>query len=232
VLVLVRLILDDRLGALARATAAIAEVGGNILEMDVVDSDGSTVVDDFVVQLEAVEPELLAQQLASLSGTAVDCIRTTSHAELHQELELISTLAANPRPSLDLLARLMPALIRCDWAVVISSRGSSIAVTHASAHGPRVRWTSLPWLPLSAPMVLDAGESWVPSALHSESVSMAAAPVDGETSVLVCRTVGPEFRMREVGRLGQLARLAGRLMNPGPLPTQNLEANAERTVVG
>jgi len=220
--VLVRLILDDRPGALSHATAAIADVGGNILGMDLVDSDETTVVDDFVVQLDDAEPEALAQRLASLPGAVVECVRVTPQTELHRELELISTLAADPKPSLDLLARLVPGIIRCDWAVVVSSAGSAVAVTHASGHGPRIRWTSLPWLPLERAKTLDAAEDWVPPSWHSGTLSLAAAPVDAETSVLACRGAGPAFRPREVNRLAQLGRLAGRL-----LETVSPEATAQ-----
>lgn len=210
--ILVRLILDDRPGALSHAAAAIADIGGNILGMDVVDHDGTTVVDDFVVQLHDAKPAELAQLLASLPGTLVECVRVTPQTELHRELELISTLAAAERPSLDLLARLVPAIVRCDWAVVISSGNSAATITYASVHGPRIRWTSLPWLPLEKAMTLDANEDWVPSSLQSDALSLAAAPVNSETSVLACREEGPSFRPREVERLAQLGQLAGRLL--------------------
>lgn len=206
------MILDDRPGALSHATAAIADVGGNILGMDVVDGDGTTIVDDFIVQLDAPEPECLAQRLGSLPGVVVECVRVARQTDLHRELELISTFAANPKPSLDLLARLVPAIVRCDWAVVVSSAGSAVGTTHASGHGPRIRWSSLPWLPLTTARTLDAGEDWVPSAWQSEALSLAAAPVDSETNVLACRGAGPAFRPREVNRLSQLGQLAGRLL--------------------
>ena len=216
--VLVRLILDDRPGSLSQATAAIADAGGNILEMDIVDRDGSTVVDDFVVQLDDGDTENLAQLLAALPGTEVECIRETTRTELHRELELMSTLATDPRSSLDLLARLVPAIVRCDWAVVLSWAGSEFFSTHVSLRGPRIRWTNLPWLPLEKATILDGGEDWFPSTRHSESLSLAAAPVDLTTCVLACREAGPFFRSGEVDRLAQLGQLAGRLLQPG-LPT-------------
>lgn len=224
--VLLRLILADKPGALAHATAAIAEVGGNIRAMDVVDGDGTTVVDDFVVELEGTEPEFLAQLLASLPSTHVECVRVSPQMELHRELELISTFAADPT-SLDLLARLVPAIIRCDWAVVISSIGSAVAVTHASLKGPRIRWTDLPWLPLEKATVLEASEDWVPSFRHSVNMALAAAPVNVETSVLACREAGPAFRPREVDRLEQLGQLVGHLVQTGS-PTATMQMVASR----
>jgi hypothetical protein len=98
--------------------------------------------------------------------------------------------------------------------VIISSAGSGVAVTHASTNGPRVRWTSLPWMPLQHATTLDADESWVPSSLHSEKLSLSAAPVDERTSVLACRFEGPSFRRQEVERLARLGRLAGSLLPP------------------
>jgi hypothetical protein len=212
--VLVRLILDDRPGSLSSATAAIARIGGNILAMDVVDREGSSVVDDFVIQLDDLDTEQISQALSGEPGIVVDCVRVTPQVELHRELELISTIATSPRPSLELLARLVPAIVFCDWAVIISSVDSGVAVTHASTNGPRVRWTSLPWMPLAAATTLDADERWVPSSLHSEKLSLCAVPVDARTSVLASRFEGPSFRRQEVERLARLGQLAGSLLQP------------------
>jgi hypothetical protein len=210
--VLVRLILEDRPGSLSLATAAIARIGGNILAMDVVDREGTSVVDDFVIQLDDIDPTGITRALTGEPGIVVDCVRVTPQVELHRELELISTLATSPRPSLELLARLVPAIVVCDWSVIISSAGSGVAVTHASTNGPRVRWTSLPWMPLARATTLDPDESWVPSSLHSEKLSLSAAPIDERTCVLACRFEGPSFRRQEVERLARLGLLAGSLL--------------------
>jgi hypothetical protein len=222
---LVRLILNDRPGALSAATAAIAQAGGNILGMDVVERDEDRVIDDFVVQFDNVDPTSITALLAENSDFEVDCIRVTPQVELHQELELISTLATSPRPSLELLARLVPAMVHCDWSVVVSSAGSGVAITHASANGPRIRWTSLPWLPLHVATSLDVDDNWVPSSMYSDNLSLAAAPIDATTCILACRWVGPTFRPREIARLGQMARLAGRLLPPDGPSTAALDAH-------
>ena len=216
--VLVRLVLDDRPGALSRAGAAIAEAGGDIVAMDVVDRDQSTVTDDFVVELnpgDSGDLGTLANRLSEVPGVVVECVRPTPQAQLHRELELITTLAVDPKPSLDrldLLARLVPAIIRCDWAVVVSSAGAAVGITHSSVSGPRIRWASLPWLPLREATTIDPDEQWVPSAWHGPKLALAAAPIDPRTSVLACRSEGPEFRPPEVVQLDQLGALAGRLL--------------------
>ena len=217
----VRLILDDCPGALSHAAAGIADVGGNIVWLDVVEQDGKTVVDDFVVELASTSRDELAQHLRSLSGVAVDCVRTAPDFDLHQEIELISSLASNPRPSLDLFARLVPAIVRCDWAVVISSVGPAHVITHTSANGPRIRWVSLPWIPIEKPVVFDKGEDWIPSAWHSDALGLLAAPIAGNTCVLTCRKMGPQFRPSEIERLTQLGQLAGRLL---PTPSDGSRA--------
>jgi hypothetical protein len=82
--VLIRLILDDRPGSLSLATAAIARIKGNIVAMDVVDREGQTVVDDFIVQLDDATPDQVANALAHEDGIVVDCVRETPQAELHR----------------------------------------------------------------------------------------------------------------------------------------------------
>jgi hypothetical protein len=216
--VLVRLVLEDRPGALSRAAAAIAEVGGDIVTMDVVDRNHSTVTDDFTVELSSessVDLEGIGSRLGEVPGVVVECLRPTPQAELQTELELITRLAVDSRLSLDrldLLARLTPAIIRCDWAAILTSSGSAVGITQSSISGPRIRWTNLPWLPLGGATTLDPHESWVPSAWHGAGLlALAAAPIDPRTSVLACRNGGPDFRPREVVELGQVAALAGRL---------------------
>jgi hypothetical protein len=220
--VLIRLVLEDRPGALSRAAAAIAEAGGDIVAMDVVDRNHTTVTDDFVVELNprgSVDLESVANRLSEVRGVVVECLRPTPQAELHRELELITELAVDSRLSLDrldLLARLIPAIIRCDWAAVLRSAGTAVGITHSSVSGPRIRWTNLPWLPLRGATTLDPDEPWVPSAWHGAGMlALAAAPIDSRTSVLACRSGGPDFRPREVVQLGQLGALAGRLFPAG-----------------
>ena len=210
--VLIRLILNDQPGALSIATAAIAAAGGNVLELDIVDREGTSVVDDFVVEIKDADPQALREELATTGGLTIECVRITPQVELHRELDLVSSLVTDPKPSLALLARLVPAIMRCDWAVVISTSGTAAAITHSSVHGPRVRWTSLPWLPLKRARTLDAGDEWVPSASRRDLVALAAAPIDERTCVLICRTEGPTFRPREVAQLAHLGRLAGRIV--------------------
>lgn len=215
-LVLVRLVLDDQPGALASAAAAIAEAGGNIRGIDVVDNDDTSVVDDFVVQLPDADTRPLRDRLALLPGVTVDHLAVTTGTELHREIELISSLATNDQ-SLSLLSRLVPAMLRCDWAIVISGAGSGISVTHASSQGPRVRWSQLPWFPLEGPMVFSGSQSWVPRSLGcTDTGSLAASPIDAQTSVLVCRNEGPRFRPKELTRLAQICQLAGRLLDKAP----------------
>jgi hypothetical protein len=171
--VLVRLVLEDRPGALSRAAAAIAEAGGDIVTMDVVDRDDSTVTDDFVVELSptaSTDLESMANRLGEVPGVVVECLRPTPQAEIHRELELIARLAVVDSKlsldRLDLLARLIPSIVRCDWAAVLTSVGEAVGITHSSVSGPRIRWTNLPWLPLSAATTLDPDDPWVPSAWH------------------------------------------------------------------
>ena len=212
---LIRLVLDDRPGALAQAATAIAQAGGDIVAVDVVERGDFQVIDDFVVDLndrDHIDLELMANRLRNEPGVGIECIRLTPQVELHRELELLTRLAVDPKPSLDLLVRLVPEIVRCDWAVVISSAGIGVGVTHASIAGPRIRWTTLPWLPLGEAAAIDPDERWLPSGWNGDELAFAAAPIDSRTTILTCRTGGPAFLRQELAHLGQLATLAGQLL--------------------
>lgn len=65
-----RVELPDRPGALASLAAAIADVGGDVVSVDIHDLDADYAIDDLVVVLPDGDPEALGVRLAA-DGTAV-----------------------------------------------------------------------------------------------------------------------------------------------------------------
>ncbi|WP_422785630.1 hypothetical protein [Pseudonocardia spirodelae] len=92
----VRVRLPDEAGALARLTAAVAEVGGNILSLTVHAQDGGSVLDELLVG-GAVTAERLSRVIRRrVRGTGPDAVRVTP-ADPHE-------LVDAPTRALDLLA--------------------------------------------------------------------------------------------------------------------------------
>jgi len=75
----VRIELPDRPGALAKAAAALALVGGNVMSVDIHEIDGERSVDEILVELpDAAEPGALASALADASAGVLLSVRPDS----------------------------------------------------------------------------------------------------------------------------------------------------------
>lgn len=66
--IILRCALDDRPGALARLAGAIAEVGGDIQAVDVVETAGGRALDDLVVAVDPAKGRRLADTVRALEG--------------------------------------------------------------------------------------------------------------------------------------------------------------------
>ncbi|MDQ6617826.1 MAG: ACT domain-containing protein [Actinomycetota bacterium] len=75
----VRIELPDRPGALAKAAAAIATVGGNVMSVDIHEIDGERSVDEILVELpDSCEPTTLSSVLSDADAGALLSVRADS----------------------------------------------------------------------------------------------------------------------------------------------------------
>src|SRR5689334_15571919 len=169
------------LGAVA---TALGEAGADIVSLDVVERGPDGAVDDLVVELPTgalVDRLITAAQ--SVPDVIVESLRPyTGAADLHGDLELMETLAADPAAALTVFVAGAPGVFRAGWALLVEG-GTIVA---ASRGAPEVR--SLPVPPTPRARRVEPGEPWIPQQWQLLATEVAAAPVgDAERVVLLGR---------------------------------------------
>jgi hypothetical protein len=210
VLYLLRVAIPDRPGALGALATAIGEAGGDITAVDVVERDRHAAVDDVLVEaVDAIAADGIVAKLRTLPGIEIEAWQPfTEGDQLRDGLDIVDGLGSTAARALAAITRIAPAILRARWVVIIDEVSGGVAITQASAGASRTRWSSLPWLPLTAAAPIDPDVSWLP---HEWGVDaqLAAAPIEGSRMVLLAvRPTGPRFRPGETARLANLAALA------------------------
>jgi hypothetical protein len=204
---LIRVQVPDQPGMLGAIATALGHAGVDILSLDVVDRDGEFAVDDLTVELPAGRPpDVLITAVESIPDVRVESVRPHSgKLDTHRELELIEEISRNPDRGLDIFAEGIPRIFRAGWALVVIQEGRRAYRLAESRASPETRAGTLPWLPLTRPIVLDPNEHWLPDPWYELDTELAAAPFAGPDKALVVgRPGGPAFRPSELARLAHL----------------------------
>ncbi len=137
----VRVWLPDRPGALGQVASRIGAVHGDVTAIDILERGGGRVIDELVVSLpEATSDDLLAKEIGAVDGASVEHIRPVD-AERPDSATAILTLAARLAgvPVADRLAMLLDGLVvavDADWAVAL--RGGELI--HRRGATPESGW--------------------------------------------------------------------------------------------
>lgn len=216
-----RMELPDRPGTLGAVATALGTVGADILAMDIVERLDGHAIDDLVVDVpRGLAPDLLITAAESVVGVRVESVRPDPGiADAHREWELVEALAADPDRAYQVLAELLPDVLRVGWAAVVRALPDGTVEVIAGGGGVPSFVGLVPgWAPLTRAAVLDPEEPWVPEPWRVVGTEMAAAPISADESVLIGRPGGPGLRRSEVGRLAHLALLAAVMSGRVPAP--------------
>jgi hypothetical protein len=208
---LLRLVVPDRPGILGAVATALGLAGIDIVSVDVLERGNGVAVDDIVVELPADRvPDGLITVVMSVPGVEVESLRPYSGPlDTHRELELLEALARGGGGTAQLLATELPRVLHGGWAAVLSGGPDDVRVLAASDAAPALAALTLPWLPLTSPVLLPSEDDWVPERWREMAIEMMAAPFDGSgTAVLLGRSGGPAFRRSELLRLAHLTGIA------------------------
>ncbi|HEY0577498.1 MAG TPA: ACT domain-containing protein [Pseudonocardia sp.] len=212
---LIRVQVPDRPGMLGAIATALGHAGVDILGMDVVERLGKIAVDDLTVVLPPGRPpDVLITTVESIPGVHVESVRPHSgKLDTPRELELIEEISGNPERGLQLFADGIPRIFRAGWALVVIQEGRRAYRLAESQASPETRAGSLPWLPLSKPIVLDPKVHWAPDPWYELDTELAAAPFSGPDKALVVgRPGGPAFRPSELARLAHLGGIVSTIL--------------------
>lgn len=187
--------LADRPGALGAVASRIGALGGDLVDIDVLDRSNGIAHDELTVDLASEEvATIIAAELAALEGVGVEQvtgIEPDGHQLLVDSLEVAGALVAEREIGglLDALVTGVVAAFTASWsAVLVQGRPRPLAEAGSVPPASVIR---------ADPILLGDLEDQVAVELGS-----------GEATLVVGREGWP-FRARERRELGTLARIAG-----------------------
>jgi ACT domain len=214
VLARVRLSVPDRPGSLGHVTSAIGAAAADIVEIDVLESEGGRALDDVFLQvrdpahLNAVRDRLNAVPGVTVTGLQYPAPPVTGHADL----ELLDQVLSRPDRGLQTLVDGAPHAFGADWGALVEYGPDAATVVgvlavSAACPGPdQVR--------LSSPSRL-AAVRMTPSGGDAPFGGTALVPIgSGLLALVLVRIEGPEFHRSELWRVGQIGQIVGTVLAP------------------
>lgn len=207
-LVVVRVWLPDRPGALGQVASRIGAVRGDVLGISILEVGGGRVIDELVVQLEDPKlVDLLVSEVGSVDGVSVEHVRPIDGDRIDPDLAALAVGAelaeAESDVRLGVLGAGVARVADAAWSVVIRSG----AVVHTVGEPPDLVWLLA---------FLDGSQHLDDARLggdrHSPSDLIWAHLVRSGVSVAAGRSDRPVHE-RERVRVALLARLADALVD-------------------
>jgi hypothetical protein len=205
-LLLVRVWLADRPGALGQVASRIGAIRGDIIGVDVLERSESVAIDEFAVALPDQELiPLLVREIEEVDGASVEEWRLVEQFP-DPRLDALVTAdavcrAASRDEALSVLVRQASAEFNLDWAATVD-RGEPTAI-----HG-----TGVPETTMLAALAAGTTASPLVAAGHAGPHDLAVAPLESSGATLLCGREGHPFRRRERKQLLALAAIADRVI--------------------
>lgn len=122
-LVVLRVSLPDRPGALGQVASRIGSVRGDLLAIDILETGAGRAIDEFVVAVD--EPrlvDLMINEVSAVDGVSVDGVRMIDDDRSAPEFVVLEAAAelteADPSEAVAMLCRTMVKAIDAEWCVV------------------------------------------------------------------------------------------------------------------
>jgi hypothetical protein len=200
VLMRARVSVLDRPGSLLAMTKVIADLGGNIVDIEVLATADGRVVDDLIVELPSSDPERLTKALATTGAEVLNLRKTVQVTGQRADLDLLARVSAHPIDAMQTVVSLAPAVWCADWAALATSDKGSVPL-HATPGAPRPLPSGMPEpfgpLPRRGTAHTDAGATY-------EVVSLQW----GNHHLYIGRLDGPIFLQVELVHLRRVVELA------------------------
>jgi hypothetical protein len=205
VLLRARLSLLDRPGALLAAAKVIADLGGNIVDIEILATSDGRVVDDLVIDLPDAARDALTARLTATGAEVLNLRRTIRLSGQRPDLDLLGRIANEPDAALATLVSMAPPIWSADWALVVTNDPVP-SITRSSPGAPNLpmEFLPVPLGPLPRRGVVDS-----PSGARFEVVG---ARWGSDHHLYLGRVDGPTFLQVEMVQLRRMIDLAQSLL--------------------
>lgn len=203
----IRISVPDRPGSLGAVASAIGGAGGDIVKVDVLESEAGRALDDVFVTVR--DPDQLDRVNRLLSGVPGVTVIGSQHPAPpvtgHADLELLSQVLARPERGPQTLVDGSPGALGADWGALVEfgPAGAMTAVLAVSPTGPAPNQITL-----TAPLRLNSVQLTAPGSTEPYGAA-ALVPVGPNLALILVRVEGPPFHQSEMWRLGQIGEIAG-----------------------
>jgi hypothetical protein len=204
----------DQPGALLSVARAIAEVGGNIVDIEILATGDGRVVDDLVIDLPAGDQETLVGAIAGTGAEVLNVRRTVRLSGQRPDLDLLDRIAKQPDDALATLVALTPPIYSATWAVAVAAAepAATVCASPGAPH-PLPAGLPVPVGPLPRRSLVDG--------LAGRRSEVVGAPW-GDYLLYLGRADGPTFLQVELVQLRRVLELAAALTSrlADPVPTR------------
>ncbi len=203
---LLRIALPDRPGALGLVASAIGAVRGDINALEVMERIQGYAVIDFTLSLPSVVlPDTLVTACSVIPDVGVLWVSHYQEGNgLRTDVDVLTRMTEDPAAAELILLGAAPGAFRVNWALVVDR--SRNQVTAATDLAPELTPEQIQVFgDLSRPRTADLPSGWLDG--WGETV-IALAPFTGDSTIVIGRSGGPEFRQSELARLRLLTTLA------------------------
>ena len=202
-MLLIRVRLPNRPGALGAVATALGSIGADINLVEIVEKRHGVEVDELILDLPRSQSvESLVSVCDSLDGVQVEWIRNYPRGGgIELDVDLFRRMAANSSRSAEILVSAAPLVFRAHWSLLVEVSGSP-RVSFSTPGAPDLDVEGIGrFRPLDTTHRVHLEDGWLPGWVAHHAV---VAPVPEERAVVVGRSGDPAFFGSELARLNHL----------------------------
>ena len=202
-MLLLRVRLPDRPGALGAVASALGAIGADINLVEIVERRGGVGLNDFMLDLPAEQTvRSLVAACDSLPGVEVQWVRNYPRGGgIDLDVELHRRMAADSARAAETLASAAPLVFRAEWSLLLQVSDHPHVIFSSPAAPELDRATAERFGPFDSLHRVALEEGWLPG---WEAAHAVVAPLPEQQALVVGRAGEPPFFPSELTRLAHL----------------------------
>jgi hypothetical protein len=229
-MLLMRVTLPNRPGALGAVASALGRIGADISLVEIVEKRGQVEVDELILDLPPSQTiTTLVAACDDLAGVEVQWVRNYPRGGgIELDVELSRRMATHPARADEILVSAAPLVFRAQWSVLLHLHPAPRVVFHTSGAPDLSPDTAERFRPFDAihRVALEAG--WLP---EEDAHHAVVVPVSAHRAVIIGRRGDPPFFQSELTRLAFLTGSEDVIEPPGQAGTRPDPGQAHRRPV-